>query len=369
MEKNKINKKNANQKNGKQEENNCNILARLYTNADTLTNKFDELIVRIKEHSPAIVCVTEVKPKHMKGNLLNTEFSLKKFGYDQFPLNLENDTGRGMVVYTREFLRVTRPNLPNDFSEVILLEIQLRRKDTLLFGCFYRSGSGSVQNNDNMRNLIKSIVKKNYSHVCLVGDFNYPSINWETWQPGNENEESDEHKLIECLRENYLSQHVTEPTRARGTDEPSTLDLIITNDERLVQEIQYTSPLGKSDHATIKFDLRCYSAMKAYMKKKYFYDKADYAKMKQELQNVDWKRKMENINDVNTMWNCFYMELMKIQEQGVPNKMVLQNPHKRWNVPMEGSWRGKIVSGQGIWKEEQKHHGKSIAGQETRSVN
>ncbi len=312
----------------------------MYTNADTLTNKFDELIMRIKEHSPAVVCVTDDEPKHMKRNLLNSEFSLKKYGYEQFPLNLENDTGRGIVVYKSEFLCVTQPNLQNDFSEVMLLEIQLRKKDTLSFGCFYRSGSGSVQNNENMRNLIKSIVQKNYSHKCLGGDFNYPSINWETWQAGNENEESEKHKLITCLRKNYLSQLVTEPTRVRGTNEPSNLDLITTNDERLVQEIQYTSPLGKSDHATIKFDLRCYSATKAYMKKKYFYDKADYAKMKKELQNTDWKRKMGNINDVNTMWNCFYKELMKIQEQGVPNKLVLQNPHKKWDVAMDSGLRG-----------------------------
>ena len=321
----------------------------MYTNADTLTNKFEELIARIKEHSPSIVCVTEVKPKHMKGNLLNSEFSLKKYGYEQFPLNLENDTGRGMVVYTREFLHVTRSNLQSDFSEVILLEIQLQRKDTLLFGCFYRNGSGSSQNNNNMRNLLNSIVQKNFSHICLVGDFNYPSINWETWQPANENEESEEYKLIECLRENYLSQHVTQPTRVRGTDEPSTLDLIITNDERLVQEIQYTSPLGKSDHATIKFDLRCYSARKAYMKKKYFYDKADYSKMKQDLQSINWRREMEDINDVNTMWNRFHKQLMNIQEQGVPNKMVLQNPHKRWDVPMDSRLRGELKRKHRLW--------------------
>ncbi len=97
------------------------------------------------------------------------------------------------------------------------------------------------------------------------------------------------------------------------------------------------------------FDLRCYSAIKAYMKKKYFYHKADYARMKQELQTVDWKRKMESINDVNTMWNCFYRELMKIQEQGVPNKMVLQNPHKRWDAPMDSRLRGALKRKNRLW--------------------
>ena len=74
-------KQNQRTKNQKNEANKWNMLGCLYTNADTLTNKFDELKDRIKDHEPAIICITEVKPKHMKGNLLNSEFSLKNMGY------------------------------------------------------------------------------------------------------------------------------------------------------------------------------------------------------------------------------------------------------------------------------------------------
>eukprot|EP00794_Sanderia_malayensis_P021254 gene21254-23327_t len=137
-----------------------------------------------------------------------------------------------MVVHTKKFMQVTRANVVSNFSEVILLEIKLKGKDTLLFGSFHRSGSGTSQNNKLMRTLIDVIVKKNYTHVCIIADVNYPAINWKTWSPGNENEESEEYKFIDCLRDNYLSQHITQPTRVRGTDEPSTLDLLITNDEK-----------------------------------------------------------------------------------------------------------------------------------------
>ena len=156
-----------------------------------------------------------------------------------------------------------------------------------------------------MRTLIDVIVKKKYSHVCIIGDFNYPTINWKTWSPGNDNEDSEEYKFIDCLRDNHPSQHITRPTRVRGTDEPSTLDLLITNDEKMIPEIHYLSPLGKSDHATLLFDLACYSVRKSYITKKYYYDKADYTAMKRYLQSIDWGKELDNTNDINQMWDCF----------------------------------------------------------------
>ncbi len=345
-------------KNGKREENNWNTLSFLYTNADTLTNKRDELNDRIKEHDPSIVCITEVKPKHMKGNLQNSEFSLKDKGYEHFPLNIENDTGRGMVIYTKQYLHVTRVNPQNNFSEVVLLEIELRKNDKLLLGCFYRSGSGSTQNNTQMIQLIHNIARKNYSHLCLVGDFNYPSINWNTWHPGNENEDSDESNFIDCLRDNFLSQHITQPTRVRGTNEPSTLDLLITNDERLITEIQYSSPLGKSDHAVLLFELMCYSVRKSFKKKVYFYDKADYGNMRRDLQNIKWMEEMSNMTNVDQIWECFKKHLMDVQERRVPNKIVLCNQLRRWDVPMDSRLRGEIKRKDRLWTRHMKHRSK-----------
>ena len=40
-----------------------------------------------------------------------------------------------------------------------------------------------------------------------------------------------EFKFIEKLRDCYLVQHLTEPTRGRGTNEPSLLDLVLTGDD------------------------------------------------------------------------------------------------------------------------------------------
>ena len=57
-------------------------------------------------------------------------------------------------------------------------------------------------------------------------------------------------KLIDCIRRNHCIQHVTFPTRCRGTQNPSLLDLVFTNND-FIESVNCLSPLGKSDHAVL----------------------------------------------------------------------------------------------------------------------
>ena len=84
-------------------------------------------------------------------------------------------------------------------------------------------------------------MNKKYSHKCIVGDFNYKDINWENWSTPHDNTKEDE-QFLEALRDTFFYQHVDEPTRARGTDTPSLIDLILTEEESQVSNISYLSP-------------------------------------------------------------------------------------------------------------------------------
>ena len=67
-------------------------------------------------------------------------------------------------------------------------------------------------------------------HVVLVGDFNFPSIDWKNFTTRT-SESSKETHFIETLRDNFLIQHLEYPTRARKESNPSLLDLIISHDD------------------------------------------------------------------------------------------------------------------------------------------
>jgi len=76
-----------------------------------------------------------------------------------------------------------------------------------------------------LRDTISYICNEFQGHKLIVGDFNYCNIDWKSWTGGN-----DEAKFLSCLRNNILLQHVTEPTRFRASDEPHTLDLILSDE-------------------------------------------------------------------------------------------------------------------------------------------
>ena len=130
----------------------------------------------------------------------------------------------------------------------------------MLFGCIYRSSTPSNtsdENNNNLNNLLKYLTQRTYSHICLVGDFNHKSINWSSYSTPKSKERK-ESKFLETIRDCFLHQYILEPTRACGNDDPSTLDLLLSNEEMQVSDLQYNVHLGKSEHCTISFKYNCY---------------------------------------------------------------------------------------------------------------
>jgi len=63
----------------------------------------------------------------------------------------------------------------------------------------------------------------------IMGDFSWLNINWNTWETSS----NIEGKFVDCLRKNFLIQHINTPTRVRGTDTLHVLDLVMMNIQRL----------------------------------------------------------------------------------------------------------------------------------------
>ena len=111
----------------------------------------------------------------------------------------------------------------------------------MLFACCYRSPTQSQTSEDNnakLNQLLNFIAKKNYSHRCIVGDFNFKDINWETWTTPH-GLDSKEQKFIDTVKDCFFFQHIQGATRKRGNDEPSTLDLILTDEEMQVSDVTW----------------------------------------------------------------------------------------------------------------------------------
>ena len=81
-------------------------------------------------------------------------------------------------------------------------------------GGVYRSPSSNDVNNQHLNILINEALDLKLNYTVIVGDFNYPSINWNDWCT-SENENHPSFTFIECLRDTFLSQFILEQTRYR----------------------------------------------------------------------------------------------------------------------------------------------------------
>lgn len=228
-----------------------NKLDILYTNADCFTNKKDDLqlLLNTLDFKPNVIIITEVNPKKTIKGLQECEFIIK--GYNLYSVNIGVENSRGVIVYVDVNYCSVEIDIDDNikYSESIFVRIRDSNSNLLTIGAFYRSPCSSKENNLQMLNRINYVCKNISGNLLLLGDFNFGNINWETWTTSC-GLNSPECKFLNCLRNNLLNQHILFPTRARGTNAPHTLDLIISN-ANFVFDVENLSPLGKSDHSVI----------------------------------------------------------------------------------------------------------------------
>ena len=92
------------------------------------------------------------------------------------------------------------------------------------------------------------------------------------------------------MRDTYLYQHVKEPTIYRSDNIPSLLDLIFTNEEHMVSDLNYLPGLGSSDHLQINFVFNCFIDVSKSSFNKLNFFKGDFKSMNQNLQDIQWNQ-------------------------------------------------------------------------------
>ena len=80
--------------------------------------------------------------------------------------------------------------------------------------------------------------------------------------------------FLNTLHKLLLVQHVNFPIRARGSDTPHLLDLVIIDDQ-LIQDIDILAPLGKSDHVILMIETNVFNHITP-TEQKFNYNKGDF---------------------------------------------------------------------------------------------
>ncbi len=271
--------------------------------------------------------ITESLPKHAKTPPSKAELTLDN--YELYYNHEDNDCHRGVCIYIHHSLKSSQV-FPSERScaEAIWCEIKLQKNDTLIIGTVYRSPNSDPANNDAVNKHLLDVCLQNPTHLLITGDFNHPEVDWQNGCT-NTNDDHKAKKFLDTIYDCYLIQHVDEPTHWRCDQEPTLIDLVLTNEEGMVNGIDYLPPLGKSHHSGLLFNYFCYNEPTKEVKiqeKIYKYHAGRYSEMKEEMNQHDWTAILQDKN-ADESWNLLNETVLQLMDKYIP-KVKLRNDGK-----------------------------------------
>ncbi|XP_063913244.1 uncharacterized protein LOC135129908 [Zophobas morio] len=167
-------------------------------------------------------------------------------GYSIYRCDRVNIIGGGVCIYIKnsKFIKFSIISQPCHIGDIDLLHLNFSSSHIQFsLVCLYRPHY-IPEENDNLLFDKLFQMSHNNSNLIICGDFNYSDI------------DSKSRNFIQCLNNSNLEQLITEHTRFRLNQTPSTLDLLLTNSSQLLTEHEILPPIGNSDHALIGTSIR-----------------------------------------------------------------------------------------------------------------
>ena len=264
-------------------------------------NKLLWLEAVVEAMSPDIIGITE---SWCNERVLEAEMEL--VGYNLFREDRKGGMrGGGVLLYVKSELRsVTFKTI--SIGEHVCCRILVENNNDLIVGIVYRSDNHglNMDTNESARQLIRELQPHNF---LLMGDFNYPDIDW----VNNDGVRPNSRMFLECLEDGFLTQHIKEPTRGQAC-----LDLIISKELDLVEEIEVQGQFASSD--LIKFQI-VVSELKTISKKRSFdYTRACMNTVREEVGKIPWKLQAGAIE----LWDDLRTNILEIEERMIPQKNI-----------------------------------------------
>ena len=153
---------------------------------------------------------------------------------------------------------------------------------TVTIGVVYHCPNISKQNNEKIHNAISEVSK---GDCIIMGDLNHGNIKWNTLQSTVVEDQT----FLCLVQENFLTQHVLEPTRAARV-----LDIVLSSQKEFIDNVVIQEPLGSSDHNQLHFNIKIKSDKTKVKQCRRDFRKGNYREIMKSLANIDGNDKMKN---------------------------------------------------------------------------
>jgi hypothetical protein len=217
-------------------ENPAKTITVLYTNAQSINSKLEELKVVSRDLDPDIVLITETWCNNTMDNAalaienyrLETDLRMDR-------CDTTNGIGGGLLVYSKYDLRI----LPSDkfhgskFNQFCTFSVATK-STKLNIVLIYRPPSSGLENLTELSEILRGADE----NTVFIGDFNLPGIDWEREQA----KDARARTFLSTVMEEGLDQLITFPTHVKG----NILDLLLTNCSDKILDISEVGQLGKA---------------------------------------------------------------------------------------------------------------------------
>ena len=215
-----------------------------YSNVQSLLSKKGEIEAHLKSNPRDLLFFSECW-------LSTDEHFPVHYSIDGFQLPVVCSKARGgTCIYVSNELKYQVVFPPNPIEDSCWIVIETSNRLKRLYACVYRSPNSAPANDVNLLCNINWAIE-NFTEIVIVGDFNYPCINWNS-NSCNGRKGQD---FLDTIIDTGLEQLIKDNTRYRQGQSPSLLDLLLVNNIDIVHTSGLLPPFGKSDHLTIEFSL------------------------------------------------------------------------------------------------------------------
>ena len=187
-----------------------------------------------------------------------------------------------LIAINSEFESTAINNLQTD-CEIVWVELSIQNSRKLLLSSFYRSQPNDDVSIEKVNQSLRRLNPNSKSIIIVSGDFNLGNIDWTSSStiPGKPNAKQHQ-DLLDLIADHSLTQIVDKPSR-----NDKTLDLVITNYQSTVDNLETIPPIGKADHDILSLEItgslrRCKIKPRQILK----YSKVNWDNIKQDLKTT-----------------------------------------------------------------------------------
>ena len=182
-----------------------------------------------------------------------------------------------------------RRDLENDDNiDTVMVEVCQKSKDNILFGVCYRPPNAGVEYSLKLRQCLERIEMTSFATCYLVGNFNFPNIDWHSLTPTSS--EKCTADFCDMLHGHFLVQCNFNSTRMLNETDGNILDLILTKPPDLVSNVEVLTDHFNSDHFPDTFNIKFLSGRphKSVPRKIYNFRKANFTELNELLKYIPW---------------------------------------------------------------------------------